>query len=233
MKRLISTWGQLTKHPTPLTIVCYLANINSMISAYDSTSKRIEILRSAKELIYEQGYAPTTLAHVANRAQVALGNLHYYFASKQSLAEAVIASHVNDLLGLFAGFDALTSDPEERLKRLIREPLANSRSIIQFGCPHGSLCQELEKLGLESPLAKAGAQLLTVYEDWANKQFLSLGFETVEAWTHAGQLIASLQGAMLLSSTHRSTDLLQRQLHQVEAWLEREIDQQRRREYHE
>ena len=203
--------------------MCNLTNIHLMIRAYDSTAKRAEILRSAKELIYEQGYAPTTLAHVADRAQVALGNLHYYFASKQALVEAVIASHVSDLLGLFATWDAQTDDPEARLKCLIGEPLANSSSIIQFGCPHGSLCQELGKLGVDSPPAKAGARLLTVYVDWANEQFLRLGFDMAAARTRASQLIASLQGAMLLSSAHRSADLLQQQLLQVEVWLEEEI----------
>ena len=91
--------------------------------------------------------------------------------------------------------------------------------MIQFGCPHGSLCQELEKLGPGAPLARAGARLLSVYVDWARAQFLALGLRGREARARALDLIAAIQGAMLLAHTMRSERVLRDQLRRIERRL--------------
>ncbi len=43
-------------------------------------------MRAAKLLLHEHGLRRTTLADVASRADVALGNIYYYFKTKDSLA---------------------------------------------------------------------------------------------------------------------------------------------------
>src|SRR5579862_8927716 len=124
-----------------------------MVAAYESEGKRIELVLAAKRLLHEQGYARTSLADVATAAQVPLGNVYYYFRTKDALAEAVIASHEAALREQFSSWEAAHEDPRERLTRLVRSPLEAARGLVRFGCPHGSLCQELEKLGPNAPLA--------------------------------------------------------------------------------
>src|ERR1700739_1523610 len=116
-----------------------------MPAAYESTEKRAELVRAAADLLYRQGLERTTLADVAGQAKVPLGNVYYYFKTKEALAEAVIASHEADLLAMFAEWVAKHRDPRARLRRPVRAPLDSADAIIEFGCPHGSLCQELEK----------------------------------------------------------------------------------------
>ncbi len=193
-----------------------------MTRAYDSTTKRAELIRAAKELFHQQGFHKTTLDNVAKKASVPLGNVHYYFETKQALAEAVIASHSQGLREAFAFWESST-DPLERLTHLIRAPLGAVESVIRFGCPHGSLCQELEKLEDDSPLIKAGASLLLAYIDWAHNQLQLLGFHNETARDLAEQLVAAIQGTMLLAHTLRSPELLARQLSRVEAWLKFEV----------
>jgi TetR/AcrR family transcriptional regulator, transcriptional repressor for nem operon len=106
------------------------------------------------------------------------------------------------------------------LRELVRAPLDTSDRVIQFGCPHGSLCQELEKLGKDAPLARAAARLLDVYIEWADSQFRALGCEKREARALATDLVASVQGTMLLANTLRSPALLVAQLRRVERWLD-------------
>lgn len=195
-----------------------------MIAAYDSANKRIQLIQAAKELIHEQGFHKTTLADVAVRAEVPLGNLNYYFATKQTLAEAVILLHETDLRKKFANWETTSSDPRWRLRCLVRSPLESTDSIVRFGCPHGSLCQELEKLDADSPLVAAGTQLITMYIDWAQQQFRMFGCQEQESREIAEQLIASVQGTMLLAHTLRSREVLEKQLLRVEAWLEEEIN---------
>jgi len=188
--------------------------------AYASADKRAELVTAATVLLHEQGFHRTTLADVADRASVPLGNLYYYFKTKEALAEAVIAAHEQALHARFASWDAAHRDPRARLRRLVRAPLDTSDRVIQFGCPHGSLCQELEKLGAEAPLARAAARLLAVYVDWSSAQFQALGCDRRESRALAADLVVSVQGTMLVAHTLRSAALLAAQLRRVERWLD-------------
>jgi len=191
-----------------------------MPAAYASADKRAELVTAAATLLHEQGFHRTTLADVAHRASVPLGNLYYYFRTKDALAEAVIAAHEQALRGRFASWDAAHRDPRTRLRQLVRAPLDTGDRVIQFGCPHGSLCQELEKLGANTPLARAGTRLLAVYIDWAEEQFRTHGVARREARSLATDLVGAVQGAMLLANTMRSKELLTHQLRRVERWLD-------------
>jgi TetR/AcrR family transcriptional regulator, transcriptional repressor for nem operon len=177
-------------------------------------------VRSAQQLLHEQGFARTTLADVAERSGVPLGNVYYYFKTKDAIAEAVITAHEADLRGLFAAWTAKHRDPRDRLRRLVRAPLASRDAVVNFGCPHGSLCQELEKLGARAPLAKASARLLGLYLEFAEQQLRAAGLRRREATATAAELIAAIQGTMLLAHTMRSHALLASQLKRVERWLE-------------
>jgi TetR/AcrR family transcriptional regulator, transcriptional repressor for nem operon len=195
-----------------------------MPAAYASEEKRAVLVQSAKRLLHEQGFARTTLADVATRAGVPLGNVYYYFKTKDAIAVAVIAAHETDLRAMFSRWAAEHRDPRTRLLMLVRAPL-DSKSIIQFGCPHGSLCQELEKLGARAPLAKAAGRLLEVYLEFAAEQFRSAGLVPREARARATDLVASIQGTMLLAHTMRSRELLASQLKRVERWLDASLTQ--------
>jgi len=157
---------------------------------------------------------------LTGRASDLVIQLTYYFKTKEALAEAVIASHEAALGERFASWEAAQSDPRLRLRCLVRAPLDATDSVIQFGCPHGSLCQELEKLGADAPLAQAGARLLVVYIDWAEKQFRALGHGQRESRSLAAELVAAVQGTMLIAHTMRSHELLAQQLRRIERSLD-------------
>jgi len=91
--------------------------------------------------------------------------------------------------------------------------------ILDFGCPHGSLCQELEKLEARSALAKAGARLLGVNLRFAERQLRALGHGN-RASLLARDLVASLQGTLLLAHTMRSRAVLKERLSRIELWVD-------------
>jgi AcrR family transcriptional regulator len=191
-------------------------------AAYASTEKRSELVGAARRLLHRRGFQRTTLADVATDAKVPLGNVYYYFRTKEALADAVIAAHEASLRDGFAEWTNAFAEPHARLRRLVRAPLDSADSIVQFGCPHGSLCQELEKLGAKAPLARASARLLGVYVDWAEIQFRELGAGR-ESRALATDLVAMVQGTLLLAHTMRSHRLLSRQLRRVERWLDEAV----------
>ncbi len=180
-----------------------------------ATDRRTQLVDAARRLLHRQGLQRTTLAEVAHRARIPLGNVYYYFRTKEALAEAVIESHLEALGQAFDAFEAAHPDPRDRLRALLRMPLGEARDILDFGCPHGSLCQELEKLGARSALARAGTRLLGTYLDWAERQFRALG-QGAESGPLARDLIASLQGTLLLAHAMRSRTLLKERLLRLE-----------------
>jgi AcrR family transcriptional regulator len=48
------------------------------------------LVAAARELVYRQGVEPTTLADIAQVADVRLGNVYYYFKTKDDIVAAVV-----------------------------------------------------------------------------------------------------------------------------------------------
>ena len=64
-----------------------------------SEETRARILTAALAEASESGFHKTSVARIAQRAGVAVGNLHYHFGSKQGLLRELMGSLVSDLLG--------------------------------------------------------------------------------------------------------------------------------------
>lgn len=182
-----------------------------------TTSKRDRLIEAAKTLFYEQGVTRSSLAEIAQLAQVPLGNVYYHFHTKEALIEAVLQTHVQELETTFTGWEHRFVDPRERLVTLVRTAREKGTVLARYGCPYGSLCQELNKD--ENQMLRIAARLLQVYLDWAARQFHHLGKNEQEADDLAFDLIASLQGIYLLSNSFRSPELLERKLQRLEAWV--------------
>lgn len=178
--------------------------------------KRGRLVEAAKDMFYQQGVTGTTLADIAQRAEIPLGNVYYHFRTKEALIEAVIKAHLQELQSFLKQLD-LHDDPRERLLLLVAAGQENQQGLVRFGCPHGSLCQELDKEYSSS--ASLASQLFQTYLDWTEKQFRSLGKDEQEAKDLAFDLISSLQGTFLLSNSFRSPELLVRKLQRLVTWL--------------
>ncbi len=76
--------------------------------------KRDRLIEAAKAKVYQQGVALTTLADIAQQAQVPLGNV-----TKEALVEAVVQAHTQELQSLFRKWE-LIADPCQRLLALLQ-----------------------------------------------------------------------------------------------------------------
>ncbi len=130
--------------------------------------------------------------------------------------EAVVQAHTQELQSLFGKWE-LIADPCQRLLALLQTAREQEHALTRYGCPHGSLCQELDKE--ESQLAHVAAQIFQVYPDWAETQFLLLGKTEPVARDLAIDLISSLQGTYVLTASFRSPELLERKLQRLEMWI--------------
>ncbi len=178
--------------------------------------KRDRLIEAAKLMFYQQGVTGTTLADIAQQAQVPLGNIYYHFRTKEALVEAVIQAHLQELQSLFAQLDR-QPDPRQRLLGLLAAERKGEHALARYGCPYGSLSQELNKE--DGQPATTAALLLQAYLDWAETQFRLLGKDEEEAKDFAIDLISSLQGTFLLTNSFRSPELLERKLQRLATWL--------------
>ena len=182
----------------------------------NNSSKRDRLIEAAKSMFYQQGVGGTTLADIAQQAEVPLGNVYYHFRTKEALVEAVIQAHLQELQSLFAQLDR-DPDPRQRLLGLLAAEREGEHALARYGCPYGSLSQELNKE--DGQPASTAALLLQAYLDWAATQFRLLGKDEEEAKDCAIDLISSMQGTFLLTNSFRSPELLERQLQRLGTWL--------------
>jgi TetR/AcrR family transcriptional regulator, transcriptional repressor for nem operon len=180
-------------------------------------NKRERLIEAAKVAFYHQGFSTTSLADVAALAEVPLGNVYYYFRTKDDLVSAVIAAHLAEIRARFAQWEQDPS-PRQRLLSMLQEERKGQDELARYGCPYGSLSIELGKDG--TSLAPLAANLLEVQIDWAAQQFALLGKEAFEARDLAVDLFASLAGAFVLGCSSRSPALLDRQLQRLQMWVE-------------
>ena len=52
--------------------------------------KRTQLIETAMKLAYRNGFRETSLADIAEAAHVPVGNVYYYFKTKEELGEAVV-----------------------------------------------------------------------------------------------------------------------------------------------
>ena len=177
--------------------------------------KRERLVEGARQILYEQGVERTTLADIAQAADVPVGNVYYYFKTKDDLVEAAIDRHAQDIRAMLAAFERHRT-PRARLKAMIRA-LADQRDVLaQHGCPHGSLCSELDKRG--DGTDRAAAKLIQIPVDWATEQFRLMGRR--DARDLAVALIAAYHGAALLTNTFRDPTLMAREARRLERWID-------------
>lgn len=184
-------------------------------SAGTRVGKRERLVDSATVLFHERGVHRTSLADVAARAEVPLGNVYYYFKTKDELVAAVLAGYLDEAAALIDSFGRGRT-PQTRLKALIRNWVDMRDAVSRHGCPMGTLCTELDKndSGLDGEAAKVFRRII----DWAEDQFRQLGRK--DAADLALTLFAGIQGAALLANTFRDPGVLDRQARQLERWID-------------
>lgn len=182
--------------------------------------KRNKLVVAAKSLIHKKGFGDTTLADIAHEAEVPLGNVYYYFKTKEAIGLAVIEQRFKDW-NLW-------------VKQVISQPLILSRLILfleNFMCsenetdtnfPMGHLCEEFAREG--GALAAASKKFLTAFVEWLEEQFRLCGLAE-HALPTAYTFLSMAQGSMILGKALQNAELIVQQRDRIESWL-KQIDRQ-------
>lgn len=182
------------------------------------SDKRARLIQSADKLFYEQTFHTTTLADIAKSADVPLGNVYYYFKTKNDIMETVLADRSKHQQELFKTWEANFSTAQDRLKAMLQYFIEQAEPIARYGCIAGSLAQELGKQTNDS-LSQIAAKILSDFIQWAKVQF-EMFTKGHNSQTLAEFWIANLEGMSLLTLTFKNPDLMKKQAKNLEGWLE-------------
>jgi hypothetical protein len=106
--------------------------------------------------------------------------------------------------------------PQARLKALVCALTDQFELAAQYGCAHGSLCQELDKR--DDDLRETASNLMALPLDWVEQQFRLMG--RGDARELAVALVASYQGISLITNTFRDPALMPREARRLERWID-------------
>jgi TetR/AcrR family transcriptional regulator, transcriptional repressor for nem operon len=181
------------------------------------TDKRVRLIEAAKVLIHQKGFNETTLADIAQEADVPLGNVYYYFKTKEAIGEAVIERREVEQREYLAEVEK-NLNPKVRLATLFNLSPEELELTARFGCATGGLCQELGKQG--GTLANQAAKLLHDLLGWSENQFRAMGYADKSA-DLALNLISQIQGMFLLTHTFKDPKFASRQAKMANEWLDK------------
>ncbi|MFB7366124.1 TetR/AcrR family transcriptional regulator [Streptomyces hydrogenans] len=189
---------------------------NSVSRREQATQKRRRLTAAAARVLHEQGVERTTLADIAREADVPVGNVYYYFKTKDELVRAALSEHTARLDELTARLEEL-ADPRDRLRVLVEGWIEQRDTAARFGCPTGTLAVELDKRADGTLDAEAGTVIRRLL-DWAAHQFRALALPHPEDL--ALTLVAGYQGMSLMANALRDPSVMTREGARILAWLD-------------
>jgi TetR/AcrR family transcriptional regulator, transcriptional repressor for nem operon len=181
----------------------------------DRGGKRERLVASAGDLLHRQGVSGTTLADVAAAAGVPLGNVYYYFRTKDDLVRAVIDAQADQVRTMLNTLETRRT-PSARVKALAHQWVQMCDMVARYGCPFGTLATELDRRddGLDQEAAKPIGLIL----DWTEGQLRQMGRR--DAREMAIAFFAGVQGAALLASAFRDPDIITGHVRHLEQWID-------------
>jgi len=189
------------------------------------TGTRQLIIDAADDLFYRQGFEHTSFAHIAEAVGISRGNFYHHFKTKDQILDAVIGARRVRTEAMLLQWQALGQTPAQRIGSFIHILIANQAPIMKHGCPVGTLCGELSKLG-HPALAQAGS-LFTLFRQWLGQQFVQAGRRN-DADALALHLLARSQGVAVLAQTFQNAALVRDEVRLMHAWLDTTLAQSAR-----
>lgn len=111
-----------------------------------TTDTRDRLIRSARYLFWEHGFAGTSMAELLAHAQVNSGSFYHFFESKEALLRAVLGVYLVALQSQVVDPAFIrTNEPIERIFAILegyRERILQTG--CRYGCPLGRLALEID-----------------------------------------------------------------------------------------
>lgn len=183
----------------------------------NGNTKRERLIEAAADLMHQRGLTTTSLADIASKAAIPIGNVYYYFKTKEELALSVIEKRRASMGKAYAMLNQNFDDPRIRLIEALNFFDNIKKEYTTHGCPLGRLIAELDVS--TDIIAKEAAKVMNEFCDWAALQFKALG-HTDDAHKHAATLMAGIQGATIMAKASGKPAVFSAEIARLVAWIE-------------
>lgn len=180
-------------------------------------TKRERLVNAAADLFHQHGPMTTSLADIAGKAAIPIGNVYYYFKTKEELILAVIEKRREILRGAYEALNSSFSDPRERLVQALGFFNNIKTEYTKHGCPLGRMVMELGKESMEAK--KSAASVLDEFVVWAAEQFEALGHKD-NARRYAISLMAGIEGAAVMAKGYGDEAVFEGEIDRLIGWVE-------------
>lgn len=177
--------------------------------------KRDRLVAAARSLFHRKGFGETSLADIARESGVRLGNVYYYFKTKEDIAGAVIEAHSAYLAAIARKAEQMP-DARQRVLSMLDSMACNCEEIANSGCPMGSLCMEFGKR--DTALREDANRLLLRILSWIERQLAEMGRSDGRAL--AIQAVSTIQGASVLALAMRDPAILRQEVQRLKALVD-------------
>lgn len=177
---------------------------------------RNAIVEAACDLFYHQGYSATSYAHIGEQTGLGKGNIHYHFKSKDNILKAVAEQRTQAIRELLEQWTLDCGTPYDCLERFISMVEQSADELAQFGCPMGTLNDELGKNQPE--LQTSSRAMFDLFLRWLQARFRAF-LPDDSAREQAEHLMILAQGTSVLAHSYRDPELVRRNTRKMREWL--------------
>ncbi|MTI01268.1 TetR/AcrR family transcriptional regulator [Roseibium sp. RKSG952] len=163
----------------------------------------IQILDVAERMARQGGYNAFSFRDIAREIGIKSASIHYHFPTKEDLGEALVERYTNRFLDALGAAD--DAEPIEMLSRYVsiyRAALIEQ----QLMCLCGMFGAEIAKL--PAPVSERTRAFFERNLEWLDTVFNAAGVQ--DPRKRSGEVIARLEGAMILARAMNDMDLFQR-----------------------
>lgn len=181
---------------------------------------RTRLIESTFQEVFSKGYTGASLSQILNRAEVKKGAMYHYFPSKKDMVLAMIEDKIEDRIK--NKWNPLVDTNENIIDSLIFILKDINSWDFTNGCPLGNLLQE--SLEYDEDFSEILTQILNSWKELFTsilqkaKENGQLN-ENVETNQCATFLIASIEGALLLTKKYKNNNDFEACMNQLTLYL--------------
>lgn len=157
---------------------------------------REQIVRSASELIWRQGYNRTSVDDIIRHAGICKGSFYHHFDSKEALGLAVIDSWTDHFGAHISANLSADRTPEQNLHAILDAMVTAQEESGYLGCPLGRLALEMGDVSevFRERLQAGFDGLRDVFATYLREA----GMPAEQATEHGRYMLATLEGSLML-----------------------------------
>ncbi len=183
-----------------------------------AAGKRERLILAATDLFHMQGISGTSIADIANEADVPVGNVYYYFKTKEELGLAAAEERLQQSRDFIASLNNEFQSPKERIRAAIRFFDEAKDEYAKYGCPIAQICQVADTQ--KDDVARAYARVFKDYTEWMAGQFGAMGFDADVAEEYAHSILVRMQGSVVVAKAMQDSRVIAREVEATEMWFD-------------